>query len=41
MKLHIDVDLPVAEISPAERQMVEIARLLWLSELYGHENPVS
>jgi ribose transport system ATP-binding protein len=40
MKLHIDVDLPVAEISPAERQMVEIARLLWLSELYGHDNPV-
>ncbi len=40
MKLHIDVDLPVAEISPAERQMVEIARLLWLSELYEHDNPV-
>ena len=40
MKLHIDVDLPVAEIGPAERQMVEIARLLWLSELYGHDNPV-
>jgi len=40
MKLQIDVDLPVAEIGPAERQMVEIARLLWLSELYGHDNPV-
>jgi ribose transport system ATP-binding protein len=41
MKLHsIDVDLPVAEISSAERQMVEIARLLWLSSLYGQENPV-
>jgi ribose transport system ATP-binding protein len=40
LKLHIDVDLPVAEISPAERQMVEIARLLWLSKLYGQENPV-
>jgi ribose transport system ATP-binding protein len=40
MKLHIDVDLPVAEISAAERQMVEIARLLWLSKLYGQENPV-
>ena len=41
MKLHdIDVDLPVAEISSAERQMVEIARLLWLSRLYGQENPV-
>jgi ribose transport system ATP-binding protein len=40
MKLHIDVDLPVTEISPAERQMVEIARLLWLSHQYGQENPV-
>ena len=40
MKLHIDMDLPVAEISPAERQMVEIARLLWLSQQYGQENPV-
>jgi ribose transport system ATP-binding protein len=40
LKLHLDVDLPVVEISPAERQMVEIARLLWLSRLYGQENPV-
>jgi ribose transport system ATP-binding protein len=40
MKVHIDVDLPVVEISPAERQMVEIARLLWLSQQYGQENPV-
>jgi ribose transport system ATP-binding protein len=40
IKLSIDVDLPVAEISPAERQMVEIARLLWLSQQYGQENPV-
>ncbi|HVO37541.1 MAG TPA: sugar ABC transporter ATP-binding protein [Spirochaetia bacterium] len=40
LKLGIDVDLPVAEISPAERQMVEIARLLWLTKLYGHDNPV-
>ncbi len=39
-KLSIDVDLPVAEIGPAARQMVEIARLLWLSQLYGHDNPV-
>jgi len=31
MKLDINVDLPVTEISSAERQMVEIARLLWLS----------
>ena len=40
LKLHINVDLPVAGISPAERQMVEIARLLWLSQQYGLENPV-
>jgi ribose transport system ATP-binding protein len=40
LKLHVDVDLPVAELSPAERQMVEIARLLWLSKQYGQENPV-
>ncbi len=40
LKLHLDVDLPVAEASPAERQMVEIARLLWLSKLYGQDNPV-
>jgi ribose transport system ATP-binding protein len=40
IKLHIDVDQPVSEIGPAERQMVEIARLLWLSQLYGQQNPV-
>ena len=40
LKLQLDVDLPVAEASPAERQMVEIARLLWLSKQYGQENPV-
>jgi ribose transport system ATP-binding protein len=40
MKLDINVDLPVTEISSAERQMVEIARLLWLSRQYGQENPV-
>ena len=40
MKLYINVDLPVTEISSAERQMVEIARLLWLSRQYGQENPV-
>ena len=27
-------------LSAAEKQMVEIARLLWLSELYGVENPI-
>jgi len=40
LHLHIDVNLPVAEIGPAARQMVEIARLLWLSRLYGRDNPV-
>ena len=27
-------------LTPAQRQMVEISRLLWLSKLYGKENPV-
>jgi ribose transport system ATP-binding protein len=27
-------------LSPAQRQMVEISRLLWLSDLYNHENPI-
>jgi len=40
LKLDLDVDQPAAELGPAERQMVEIARLLWLSGLYGQENPV-
>ena len=34
------MDLPAAELGPAARQMVEIARLLWLSRLYGRDNPV-
>jgi ribose transport system ATP-binding protein len=38
--LHLDVDQAVSEIGPAARQMVEIARLLWLSRLYGRDNPV-
>lgn len=40
LDLHIDVNVPVEEIGPAARQMVEIARLLWLSRLYGRDNPV-
>jgi len=40
LKLRVDVDMPVEEASPAVRQMVEIARLLWLSTLYGQKNPV-
>jgi len=38
--LQVDVSEPVAEIGPSARQMVEIARLLWLSRLYGRDNPV-
>ncbi len=30
----------LGELSAAERQMIEIARLLWLSELYGAANPI-
>ena len=40
VKVSIDQDTPIAEVSPAVRQMVEIARLLWLSRLYGQSNPV-
>ena len=40
MRLKVDVDTPVSELSPAAKQMVEIARVLWLSEKYGAENPI-
>ncbi len=30
----------VGDISSAEKQMLEIARLLWLSRLYGVDNPI-
>ncbi len=40
VRLEVDLDLRVEEASPAVRQTVEIARLLWLSTLYGKENPV-
>jgi ribose transport system ATP-binding protein len=40
VKLSVDVEVPVSEVTPAVRQMVEIARLLWLSRLYGRENPI-
>jgi ribose transport system ATP-binding protein len=40
VKVVEDVDTLVGETSPAVRQMVEIARLLWLSRLYHQENPV-
>jgi ribose transport system ATP-binding protein len=35
-----DLDTPVSETTPAVRQMIEIARLLWLSKLYHQRNPV-
>ncbi|MDR3497154.1 MAG: sugar ABC transporter ATP-binding protein [Ancalomicrobiaceae bacterium] len=40
MNIDIDVDAPVASLSAAAKQMVEIARVLWLSEKYGASNPV-
>ena len=40
VKIHADMDTPVDEVSPAVRQMVEIARLLWLSQLYQQPNPI-
>jgi len=40
VKVHADVDTPVDVVSPAERQMVEIARLLWLSQLYNRRKPI-
>ncbi len=40
LQLDVDVDMPVAEAGPATRQMVEIARLLWLSTLYRQPNPI-
>lgn len=40
LALTVDLDLRVEEASPAVRQMVEIARLLWLSALYGRRNSI-
>ena len=40
VKVTADVGTPIAETTPAIRQMVEIARLLWLSRLYSQRNPV-
>jgi len=40
VKIRVDVDTPISEVSPAVRQMVEIARLLWLSKLYKQKNPI-
>ncbi len=40
VQVTLDLDTPISEATPAVRQMVEIARLLWLSKLYQQENPV-
>jgi ribose transport system ATP-binding protein len=40
VKVTLDLDTPISDTAPAVRQMVEIARLLWLSRLYGQANPV-
>jgi len=40
LRLDVNVDTPVEEVGPATRQMVEIARLLWLSTLYRQRNPI-
>jgi ribose transport system ATP-binding protein len=40
VKVSWDLDAAISDIPPAVRQMVEIARLLWLSKLYRQENPV-
>ncbi|MDY0094038.1 MAG: sugar ABC transporter ATP-binding protein [Candidatus Vecturithrix sp.] len=40
VKVRADMDTPIDEVSPAVRQMVEIARLLWLSQLYQQTNPI-
>ena len=40
VNVHVEVDSIVSGISPALRQMVEIARLLWLSTLYKKANPI-
>jgi ribose transport system ATP-binding protein len=40
VKVTTDLDTTISDTTPAVRQMVEIARLLWLSRLYHQENPV-
>lgn len=40
VEVEIDPDEYVRDLSPASRQMVEIARLLWLSQCYDVNNPV-
>jgi ribose transport system ATP-binding protein len=40
LSVEIDLDTLVSDVSSPQRQMVEIARLLWLSTLYGQRHPV-
>ncbi len=40
VKIETDLDTPIADTTPEVRQMVEIARLLWLAKLYGQRNPI-
>jgi ribose transport system ATP-binding protein len=40
VRVHTDLDTPIAETSPEVRQMVEVARLLWLARLYNQRNPI-
>ncbi len=40
LNLDIKPETLVNKLTPAQKQMVEIARQLWLSSLYGQENPV-
>ncbi len=40
VKLTLDPDTLIRDLSAADKQMVEIARLLWLLEFYGADNPI-
>jgi ribose transport system ATP-binding protein len=40
VKVSTNLDTAISDTTPAVRQMVEIARLLWLSRLYHQENPI-
>ncbi|MBV8225052.1 MAG: hypothetical protein JO232_07690 [Verrucomicrobia bacterium] len=40
VRLDTDLDTPIAETTPEVRQMVEVARLLWLARLYNQRNPI-
>ena len=40
VKVKLDPQRVVRELRAADKQMIEIARLLWLSEFYNQENPL-